>query len=102
MSGSVSEKTTNDKRSNEKVAAPVTVSQNWTSSELFASFVVPAIVLPSDEKEREWRDDPMNQLDFFSMKTYLKEFIMFEEDSSEDLRMQCNPMGRKLRYILHL
>ena len=78
MSWSVGERTTNDERSNEKVEVPVAVSQNWTSSKLFA---VPAIVLPSDEKEREWRDEPMNQLNFVSMKTYLKEFIMFEEDN---------------------
>ena len=77
MSGSIGENTTNDEHSNENVAAPVAVSQNWTSSEFFASFVVPVKVLPSDEKEREWTDEPMNQLDFVSMKTYLKEFIMF-------------------------
>ena len=78
MSGSVGEKTTNKEFLNNEVAAPVAVSQNWTSSKFFASFVVPAIVVPSNEKEREWRDDPINQLDFV-LKTYLKEFIMFEE-----------------------
>jgi hypothetical protein len=54
MSGSVGEKTTNDERSNDEVAAPVAVSQNWTwpCPGLFAAFVVPAIVLPSDENER--------------------------------------------------
>ena len=46
-------------------------------------FVVPAIVIPSNEKQREWRDelDPINQLEFVSTKTYLKEFIMFKEDN---------------------
>ena len=41
--------------------------------------VDPVIVVPSDEKEREWWNDPMTQLDSVSTKTYLKEFIMFEE-----------------------
>ena len=84
MSGSVGEKTTNDERSNEKVTAPVAVSQNWTLSwefGLFVSFVVPAIVVPSDEKERERMDGPINQLEFVSTKMYLKEFIMLEEDN---------------------
>ena len=48
--------------------------------EVVASFVQ-AIVVPSDEKEREWWEDPMNQLEFLLTKTYLKEFIMFEEDN---------------------
>ena len=63
---------------------PEAVSQNWTSSrdfQLFTSFVVPAIVVPSDEKEREWMDDPINQLEFVSTTTYLKEFIMFKKDN---------------------
>ena len=81
MSGSVGEKTTNKELLNDEVAAPVAVSQNWTSSKFFASFVVPAIVVPSNEKERQWRDDPMNQLDFFLTKMYLTEFIVFEEGS---------------------
>ena len=60
------------------------VSQNWTSSRdfrLFASFAVPAIVVPFDEKEREWMDDPINQLEFLSTTTHLKEFIIFEKDN---------------------
>ena len=86
MFGSVGEKTTNDEPSNEKVAAPVAVSQNWTwpspvPHNLFVSFVVPAIVVPSDENEREKWDDPMAQLEFVSTKTYLKEFVMWEEDN---------------------
>jgi hypothetical protein len=46
---------------------------------LRVAFVDPVIVVPSDEKEREWWADPMNQLEFVLAKTYLKEFIMFEE-----------------------
>ena len=82
MSGSVGEKTTNDELSNEKVAAPVAVSQNWTEPhDNVGSFVDPAIVVPSDENEREWWDDPIAQLEFVSTKTYLKVFIMLEEDN---------------------
>ena len=44
-----------------------------------AALVDPVIVVPSDEKEREWWNDPMNQLDSVLTKTYLKEFIMFEK-----------------------
>jgi hypothetical protein len=46
---------------------------------LRVALVDPLIVAPSDEKEREWWDDPINQLSFVSTKTYLKEFIIFEE-----------------------
>ena len=81
MFGSVGEKTTNNESLNDEVAAPVAVSQNWTlpSWWLFGSVVDPAIAVPSDEKERKWWYFPMNQLVFVSTKTYLKEFIMFEE-----------------------
>ena len=84
MSGSVGEKTTNKERLNDEVAAPVAVSQNWTWSSSKKKpwtlpFSVPAIVVPSDENERKSWDDPMNQLGFVLTKTYLKEFIMFEE-----------------------
>ena len=77
MFGSVGEKTTNEEHVNDEVTAPVAVSQIstwsswWKGSHFFVSpFFVPAIAVPSDEKERKWWYDPMNQLDVVSTKTY--------------------------------
>ena len=68
MFGSVDEKTTNDERSNNQIAVPVAVSQKLDfvilRVVLPGTLVDPVIVVPSDEKEREWWDDPVNQLDF--------------------------------------
>ena len=53
--GSVGEKTTNDESSNDQVAAPVAVSQSWTFLDfpVQSIIIVPAKIVPSDEKEKE-------------------------------------------------
>ncbi|KAF8810411.1 hypothetical protein BYT27DRAFT_7186478 [Phlegmacium glaucopus] len=85
MFGSVGEKTTDDQSLNDEVTAPV-------------AFVVPAIAVPSDEKEREAWHDPMNQLlGFVSTNTYLKEFSMIQERARELLRSNEGKLGFTLR-----
>ena len=37
--------------------------------------------MPSDKKERESMDDPIDELEFVLTKRYLKEFITFENDN---------------------
>jgi hypothetical protein len=103
MFGSVGEKTTNEEHVNDEVAAPVAVSQNWTWSlnlmkSYSSAFLVPAIAVPSDEKERKWWNDPMTQLAFVLTKTYLKEFVVLEEDD-RGVENVVLSIRQKLRYV---